>query len=192
MVTVIVVLILLIFQFKNCKSETFTAPEITNVLPTQEPIYITPEAVTETKWKDSVIYTQNPVNEKLAEKYKAAKDSLEKYKLYLNAIQIRQFKNTFEDENVAITLEGSVQGEIKEFKPSYTIKPRTFTQKTTVFRMLIGGEVRASYPLDLVNFGANLGFQNKRGNILRFGYSRINGQDYATVGYDVSVFRVRR
>lgn len=202
----IIVALAVLLWFKSCnggKGELIKVkvPEVKNEFEKQEPIYITKtDTVYITKWKtkDKIIHveTENPVNDSLAIAYQKAVDSLDRYKLYLSAIQIRDFKTTFDDEFLNLEITGKVQGELKYLKPSYTIKEREIAsevrQKDVVFRFLVGAQLQNSFEFDQFSWNVNAGLQNKKGNIIRAGYSKINGQEYLMLGYDLSVFSIKR
>ena len=109
------------------KTETIIIPAKEGEFKAQKPIYIRDTVtVYKTKWKTATdtieVVTENPVNDSLALAYQQAKDSLDRFKMYLNSIQIRQFKNNFEDENITIDITGEVQGQLNWIKPKYKIK----------------------------------------------------------------------
>jgi len=191
-------LIILLF-FKTC-GKGDTEPKIIEVeVPAQSgefepqtPIHIVSDTIYITKWKEVKVETTNPVNTELAEKYQTAKDSLERYRMYVDAIQIRDFESYFEDEYLELTISGKVQGEIKSIKPEYTIKSRTtettISPKQTVFRLLGGVEFGNNTSLNDFRYKFNLGFQNAKGNVISASYEKWNGVDYYWLGYDVSIF----
>ena len=203
----IIAVLLLILWFKSCDSEevpqnvTIKVPEVSNSLPKQKPIYVVrTDTVYVTKWKTKTDYveieTQNPVNDSLALAYQRAQDTIQRYRLFLEAIQIKQFTSEFSDEYIDLVISGEVQGDIRSIKPKYTIKERTIeTQvpiKTTALRVLGGASVQTSTDLNTFTYTANLGLQNAKGNIIRAGYSKINGQDYIMAGYDFSIFNIKK
>jgi hypothetical protein len=199
----VIAILLFILWVKSCDDNKQTTdvvvPEVSNELPKQEPIYITKkDTVYITKWryKDKIVHvqTKNPVNDSLAIAYQQAKDSLDRFKLYLSAIQIRDFTTHFEDDYLDLTVDGQVQGELKWLKPNYIVKERTIQvpQKQVAFRLLLGGQVQNNLQFSDFNYNANLGLQNAKGNIFRVGYSKLSGQDYIMLGYDFSVFTIKR
>ena len=191
---VVIAFLVLVFFFKGCGergSTTITTPEIEGDFEEQEPIYIKGKDSIITKWKTKEIKTPNPVNDSLAIAYKGAKDSLERYKLYLSAIQIKTFKNTFEDKYLKLSLTGRVQGDLLGITPKYTIKSQEIEVPETSLRFLVGGGIGNNLSFNDFTYRINLGLQNGSGNIVRGGYSRMRGQDYIFIGYDVSLFEVR-
>lgn len=202
----LVAALLFILWSKSCEPKepekiTITVPKIEGEMDRQEPSYVPPpDTVYVTKWwtaeREIKIETQNPVNDSLATAYQNVKDSLERYKLYLNAIQIRKFKNTFEDENLDLTITGEVQGELRYLKPDYTIKEQQLEipdpTKKTYLRFLVGAEIQSSVNLEGLNFSAGVGVQNSKGHIFKVGYSKIADRDYFTAGYYISLLNLRR
>ena len=119
-------------------------------------------------------------------------DSLHKTELYKKATKLQNFNRKFEDENVYIDINGIVQGEVKEVGAKYYIKEKTIEtpkQKEVKFRLLAGAGLGNSLTFDKPLFNANLGFQNTKGNILRFSFDT---QDRIMVGYDFSLFKINK
>ncbi len=101
--------------------------------------------------------------------------------MYIDAIQLKRFDKTFENDNFKANVKGIVQGEVKELQLDYEIKK--VPEKVVKFRLLAGLGINT----DAVN--ANLGFQNKKGSIFEVGYDtekRIN------IGYKVSLFKISK
>ena len=192
--------------FKTCGKSTETVdvnvPEQSGEFDEQEPIYITKrDTVYITKWRtktDTIeIETQNPVNDSLAKAYADLQGefdaSFRRYEMYLDAIQIRNFENTFEDEYLKIVMSGRVQGDLLGIKPKYTIKERTVQTEveSAKLRVLIGGDLGNNTSFDNFLFRPRLSIQNAKGNILSASYSKIANQDYFFVGYDFSLFQLK-
>ena len=191
---IVIAILLFVLLFKGCGdqgSTTITTPEIGGDFEEQEPNYIKGKDSIITKWKTKEIKTPNPVNDSLAIAYQSAKDSLERYKLYLSAIQIKTFKNTFEDEYLKLSLTGRVQGDLLGVTPKYTIKSQKIEVPETSLRFLIGGGIGNNLGFNDFTYRVNLGIQNGSGNIVRGGYSRMRGQDYIFIDYDFSLFELR-
>lgn len=144
------------------------------------------------KSKPIIEYKNNEVNKELAIEnynlqiaYVNATDSIERLKLYIDAIRLKSFNKTFEDDYLSATVKGTSQGEVKEIGFDYKIKPQPIP--ITKFRLLAGLNVSNTILFDKQLFNANLGFQNKKGNILEVGYDtekRIN------IGYKQSIFKI--
>ncbi len=196
---VIVIVILSILLFKACNKPPIVIikpAEIPGTFEKQEPVYvIKKDTVYLTKWwvKDStiVVETPNPINQELAVNYKLAKDSIDKFKLYVSAIQIKDFVNHFEDTTIDLTITGQVQGELKCLIPKYTLKPHVILpDKPVLFKALIGAEIRSN--LNKFDYNINLGIQDSKDNIYRVGYSRQFGSNYIMIGFDYSMFYISK
>ena len=144
------------------------------------------------KSKPIIEYKSNEVNKELAIEnynlqiaYTNSSDSIERLKMYIDAIQLKSFDKTFEDDYLKADVKGIVAGEVKEISFDYTIKPQPIP--VTKFRLLAGVGISNTLLFDKPLFNANLGFQNKKGNIFEFGYDtekRIN------IGYKQSIFKI--
>lgn len=195
---IIVVLLAIIFLMQQCEGDktpiTVTIPEEKGSFDFELPTYVETDTVYITKWKEVEVKTENPVNDSLAEAYTLALDSLERYKMYVDAIQIRKFKNTFEDSVIKIDVFGEVQGDLNKIGADYTIKERDaeVEQKQTVFRLLAGLEMGQNTQFNDFRYKANLGFQNKKGNVFGLSYERYNKIDYIWLRYDFSFLNFKR
>lgn len=119
-------------------------------------------------------------------------DSIKKAEMYRLATELKKFESNFEDENLKLTINGIIGGnKVKEITPTYTIKKRKIEvpQKQVKFRMLVGGGLGNSLTFDKPIFNANVGFQNARGNVLRFGY---DSENRILVNYDFSLFKISK
>lgn len=189
---------LLLFKSREQTEIEITVPEVTGTIPSVNPTEIDHGTIYIDRWrvKDSIITVKlkNPVNDSLAVAYKNATDEIERYKLYLQSIQIKKYSQEFDDEYLNLTVFGDVQGDIKKMGLDYTLKERTVKTKVseTVFRLTLGAQVRTDFGLSDPSYGITTGFQGKKGNILRLGYSRMNGRDYLLAGYEFSIFDLKK
>lgn len=142
------------------------------------------------QFNDSLISEFLAENEKLSRDFYFANDSLKKLK-YDKAIQLNLFSETFEDNNIKIDMSGIVRGEVKSIQPFYTIKEKKIDVPVPVtkFRLLAGGGVGNSIDFQKPIFSANIGFQNKKGNIIRAGYDT---EKRILIGYDFSIFSIKK
>src|SRR5690606_24265877 len=97
-----------------------------------EPKEVTPIINDSIIYKDKIIRIENPINKELVEKYKQAKDSLEQLKLYLDAITVRSYEDTVEDDNLVFNYKAKTTGTLDEFKFNYTIKERQIEIPTKI------------------------------------------------------------
>lgn len=119
-------------------------------------------------------------------------DSIKQAELYRLATELKNFESNFEDENLKLKINGIIGGnEVKEITPTYTIKSKKVNvpQKQVKFRMLVGGGLGNSLTFDKPLFNANIGFQNAKGNILRFSFDT---EQRIMIGYDFSLFKITR
>lgn len=111
-------------------------------------------------------------------KYEELSDSLERYKLYLEAIKINEYSKTFIDDSI-LNLKGSLttRGELLDYQFDYTVKEKPFTYQPKVIKqfpklsMKIGSEVGLSTrDLQEFVFKGNLGFINQKGDEITISY----------------------
>lgn len=206
---IIASLLLVIFMMQTCEGlkqdpviVEIEVPEKKGSFDTEKPTHQDSSEPTLIKWKDREIKVANPVNENLLFEYKKLEDSLNakeaEYRrllMFVNAIQFRDYSQTFEDSLIKIDIFGKVQGEIQSMQSNYIIKSQKVTAKInqdkTVFRLLVGLEFGNNLQFNDFRYKANIGFQNAQGNIIRGGYEKLNNRDYIFVGYDFSVFEIR-
>lgn len=129
-------------------------------------------------------------NEKMKCDFEKASDSL-KLIIYNQAIQLNNFTQTFDDENITATASGIVRGEIQSLKLDYTVKEKKIDipkPKETVFRLLGGVEAGNTTSLDNFAVKGNLMFQNKRGNLFS---ASFDTKQMIWVGYSTSIFNIK-
>ena len=117
-------------------------------------------------------------------------DSIKQAELYRLATELKSFETELEDEYLKLKINGIIAGnEVKEITPTYTIKKREVNvpKKETKFRMLAGVGLGNTLTFDKPIFNANVGFQNKKGNIINFGYDT---ESRILVGYNFSIFKI--
>lgn len=163
----IALLVAIIILMRNCKQDIeIIIPEIEGdfkpEIPSHKPII---DTIYITKWEEVIVKTKNPVNDSLAKAYVNARDSIEMYKMYISAIEIRDFAQTFEDSIQRIDVFGKVQGEIKSISSRYKIKERTIdiTTAKQSKRNRFGIGVSAGYGVDGVYAGIGVNY-----NIIQF------------------------
>ena len=159
-------------------------------IPVSVPVFNNPIYI-----KGDIIEKQNPINIKLLAENEILKDnfrksdSVNKLLQYENSIQINKFSTTFEDDNLTLTIDGVVRGEVKEITPSYTIKQQKadvlIADKLPGLRVLGGIEVGNTKILDDLSFKGSVLFQNRKGNIISAGYDTDNK---IWLGYYRSIF----
>lgn len=170
------------------------------VKPIQKPVVQNPSTEPKYRTSNNDEFLQSQINQLIAENkalqdfYNQASDSLQKA-LYEKAIEVKSFSQTFEDDKLKATSSGLVRGEIQSLKLDYTIKPQTIElpkQKETFLRVLVGGGFGINKELNQTTWKANLGLQNKKGNIIRASVQRIGSQQYYVAEYDISILNWKR
>lgn len=119
-------------------------------------------------------------------------DSIKQAEMFRLATELKKFESNFEDENLKLTINGIIGGnKIKEITPTYTIKAKKVdvSQKQVKFRMLVGGGLGNALTFDKPLFNANVGFQNAKGNVLRFSFDT---EQRIMIGYDFSLFKITK
>ncbi len=109
----------------------------------------------------------------LLDKYASTLDSLERLKMFIDAITVREYNNTFEDDTIKISTFSEVRGELLKQSNEYYIKPRTIVVDTVIDVQIprsnsfyLAGGVRSSFPIE-TPVGVLKGvFINKKNNML--------------------------
>jgi len=197
--TFAIIALLVIIWFRGCKSEQ------TKSIPTKgsfktDTIHHTTLGKTKTKYVKGnpiIVYKNNEINKELAEEnynlqmaYINATDSVEKLKMYIDAIQFKKFSKTFENDNFKANVNGISQGEVKELALDYELKKMPI--KELRFRFLLGAGIGINKELNQGVYKLNLGFQNKKGNIWRASYLKIGEQSFGVAEYDISIFKINK
>ena len=139
--------------------------------------------------KGDTITLENPINIELAEQYKKEKDSLQKEILFYKAIQKRKYKNKFEDKHILGTVYAETTGTLDSIGIEYDIKPDTIKIKQPVFSLLGGLSLQSNMNTLKTYPGLNLGFQNKKKDIILFG---INTNQDVEVKYVKNIFTIKK
>ena len=209
-ITVVVLAVLL--WLKGCKGETnvstnnnqvVSVPAVTNTLPTTSDIkyktIVTPKWYRDRKTEQKYLKDISEAEEKIIAFQEEIdnmqtefmwSDSIKQAELYRLATELKRFETELEDEYLKLKISGIIGGnEIKEITPTYTIKKREIEvpKKETKFRMLAGVGLGNTLTFDKPIFNANVGFQNKKGNIINFGYDT---ESRILVGYNFSIFKI--
>lgn len=194
----IFILALFLLQ-KNCSGKN-TTQKI--VIPEKVGTFDKADTVIVTKLKDSLIWkqvtikTENPINKKMAAELVEAlkyKDSVKVLKMYLEAIQERDGTYVFDNKDMKLEVATRTRGEILSIKPTYKIKEREETipvkNKETVFALYGGVGVSNTLEFNNPSLQAEIGFQNKSGDILSAGYDT---QKNISIKYSKQLFKIKR
>ena len=207
------VLLFLVLWFKGCgnsdvEKNSITIPAITKVFPVDT--IIEHKVVEVKKWyKDKS--NEEKLQKDVLEMYDRIQgyqeeidnmqsefmwsDSIKKAEMFRLATELKEFNENYEDVNFKLNIKGFIgANKIKEFTPTITSKEKEIdvVQKQVNFRMLAGGGIGINKELNQGTWKANVGFQNKKGNILRGSFQRIGNQDYYLAEYDFSLFKITK
>ena len=183
---ILVLVIILLFIPKFCLNKNDLIQNEKIKLPEKKGSISKPVAIINHKSKkDSIktlkgnyIYTENPINKKLADDLIEAlknKDSLQILKLYLKSIEEKEQSRIFYDKNQSIEVYTKYRGDILDQKIlNYKIKERdTLIKpiiKETKFAVYIGSSLNYTKELKLTP-SANVGVQISNRLILTGSYS---------------------
>ncbi len=148
--------------------------------------------------KDTIIYKDQKIiidntDKNIIKNYLTAKDSIAKLNVILNAAKIRKYKDTFDNDDITLTIESETTGTLNWIKPSYIIKEKTISapiiNKKTVFALYGGIEISNNLKFSNPNIKVDIGIQNKKGDIFTGGYD-INQNIY--IGYKKQLINIRK
>lgn len=200
-------LVMVIISMYTCKgsneTEKTNVPSTSGITPVaatkQEPILITKDSLIlnyipasdkdYTFWKSQAEKLQQESDDKKV-KFENANDSLRKL-LYAKETEPKEFLTEWDNDTINAKVFGFNTGEINSMQLKYTIKERKQEIKIpkTVFRMLGGIETGMTTKLSKFNIKANVGFQNKQGNIFSAGF---DSDQRIYLGYTASIFQIKR
>ena len=202
----VIAILLLLFWFKGCGSaapvyKKVKTPEVTGsvqvVNPVNNPVVNTKNGRTKIANAGNDEFLQSEIDRLLAEynaldiAFAKANDSLQQ-EIYKRTIAPKLFSHHFDNDTLSATVKGIVaNGEVEKLKLDYTIKSRNLDVKVpqVKFRLLGGVEAGMTKDLSRFNAKANIGIQNKKGNILTV--SADTDQRFY-VGYTMSIFSIKR
>ena len=181
-------LIIIIFLQNSCENKIDNSNVI--ITPPKESgfDYIKPDEIDKPDYiyittKGDTVRFQNPLNKELKNKYDSiakTNDSLQLKLLYYTAIQNRSYKKVFDNKDITATVFAETTGTLDSLRFDYIIKPDTIPVKKTVFRLLAGPSLDFNPITFKTNLGANIGIENKNGNVITLG---VNTNKDFRVGY---------
>lgn len=207
--SVIIAILFLLLWFKGCGSSEpttveVTIPEVKGSFEAVKPKHsLVQELSTEPKnlstgvQKGNDEFLQSEINRLLKEynslndAFARANDSLQQ-EIYKRTIAPKLFSHTFDTDTINATVKGIVaNGEVDKLKLDYTIKLKTIDVKVpqVKFRLLGGVEVGATKEFDKFNTKVNLGFQNKKGDVISVS-ADTDKRFY--LGYSFAIFSIKK
>lgn len=181
-IIIIVLLLGVIFVQRSCynnskqKVQSTSLPIIEGKFNKVKPIPNTIDTVylDSIVYKDKVIKVNKPVDKKLVEDYLKAKDSITKLNLYVASVQTNTYTKTFSDDKIDITVNAETTGTLNRLDLKYKSKnikvDLPVTVKKTAFALYAGGGLNVNIVDIKPEYFANIGIQNKRGDIILGGF----------------------
>ena len=184
----IIAILLFVIWSNSCNSETkkeikyvtvkSTSGKATFEKPNQKVVKDqNKKEVVNLKDKSENEFLQNEIDRILEENKKlldelALKNESEVKEAYSDAIAINYFERKIDNDTVKIDVYGLTRGTIETMQIDWETKERKqeVEQKELFFRLLLGGEIGINKELNQGTYKINLGFQNKKNDILRFSY----------------------
>jgi len=154
-------------------------PEIKGDIEKSKTVVI-PTPKNEIVYKDKQVIVDNPITKKLLESYIKENDSLKRLKMYGEAVTEREQVNIFENDDLKASVKSKTQGKLLDILlTDYTIKSKELPitlppSKNSVFVVYSGGGIYYNQDNQKLGYKVDLGFQNKKGDILDVGYDPLN------------------
>lgn len=216
--SLLIIGLVIIGLFRNCQPATPATVEITIPATTGKFEAVKPVQTPITKKNNHIVGVNKKVLDKMTDKEREFfqyqldsllslttayekefiySDSVKKNNLYKDAIQLKSFNQPFENDKIKINATGLVRGTIEKIGFDYEIKEQKINvevpkEKETVFRLIAGGGLGINKELNQSTQKINLGYQNKKGNILVGSYQKIGNHEYYTLDYNLSIFNIRK
>jgi hypothetical protein len=183
---IIVALLVVIFTHRSCGDQKVVTRDIVKFDTIYKPVELPQKVVTRyVNKKGEIVYLPGKVDTVLVKEFE---NSDKKDSLYADAIRIRQYRQDFNDSIADVSIFAETQGELLKLAPTVKLKAK-LPEKKTVFALYGGVDVFNSTSLDNFGVRAQLGVQNKRGDIISAGYDTNNN---VYVGYTVRILNIRR
>lgn len=195
----LLVLIIVFFFLGRCSNngEIVQVP-IEVVIPSEKgtsEVIVNPEPIKPTKggefkWKDKIIYTENEIDQKLAQDYVDLQEKFsgielenERLNKVLSFIQIKDYEIPTENEFFTTINKIKVQGELKEFKQDFETKERKVTVDVPIkkkIEFLAGVEIGAKRKMEDFTVKGNLFARTKNGNLINVS---VDSKETVWAGY---------
>jgi hypothetical protein len=125
-----ILIITFLLLLKNCNNNTTTEVEVPITVEIKVPEYI---KVFDTIYQDKIKYrtktVPNPTDSLLTQ---YLTDSIDRLNMFISAISVREYTQTFEDTIQKIDIYSKTRGELLEQSVSYNIFPRTYKLDTVL------------------------------------------------------------
>ena len=119
-------------------------------------------------------------------------DSISILNALIDAKTIREYTSTHKDSLITVSMFSKVQGKLLSARIEYDLKPRkvkitethTTEKKYPKYSLFLGGGFTSSSLIDKASLNVNLGFQNKKGNIIE---GSINTNEQFMLGFKYKI-----
>ena len=136
------------------------------------------------KGKD--IYIVGKIDTVEVKVFEKATDSVQ-FNMFTNATKIRSYKNDFSDNDADISIYTETKGELLKIVPTVHIKQ--VKKVETKFALYTGGGLSNNLQFNNFAVQANIGLQNKKGDILSISYDT---QQNIGIGYSFRLINIKK
>lgn len=209
---IIGVLVILLLLQHGCQGDgdtktTTTIKDVEVTVPGRDGVLTKPTDQTElpSSGKDSIVYydklvyVESKANQEAVDKYKSAKNEIDRLNVLLESTRQREYVSDFEDENISLKIHTKVFGLLDEVVPQYQIKPqkitvqeKTILKETTVsskFALYAGVSAQSNTSMGNLAPGADISAQINNKTIISAG---INTDKDITVGVKFRIFNINK
>lgn len=141
-------------------------------------------------YKDSIVYKENL---DLIDRFNKIETEKGKLEEYIKSIEINKYDIPYEDNFIKTNALITTRGDVISFQQKYEIKPQEITiqvpTKETKFALYVGGGLYNNLLLNNTVLQANLGLQNKKGDILSISYDT---QQNISLGYSFRLINIKK
>lgn len=187
---VIGLLILSLFLQRSCNNNKQPLEKVKTVIKYDtifKPSEIKPTIVTKYKTiKGKDIYIPGKIDTVEVKVFENANDSTQ-FNMFANATKIRSYKNDFSDNNADVSIYTETKGELLKIVPTVHIKQ--VKKVETKFALYVGGGLSNNLQFNNFAVQANVGLQNKKGDILSVSYDT---QQNIGIGYSFRLINIKK
>ena len=110
-----------------------------------------------------------------------------KLNMFIDATKIRSYKNNFSDDDADVSIYTETKGELLKIVPTVHIKQ--VKKVESVFALYVGGGLSNNLQFNNFAVQANIGLQNKKGDILSISYDT---QQNIGIGYSFRLINIKK
>jgi len=136
--------------------------------------------------KGEDVYIPGKVDTVEVKVFEKASDSIQ-FKMFTNATKIRSYKSEFKDSVADVSIYTETKGELLKIVPTVHIKQ--VKKVETKFALYVGGGLSNNLQFNNFAIQANVGLQNKKGDILSISYDT---QQNIGVGYSFRLINIKK